>query len=203
MILRALDLLGVAVFAVSGALAAGRKSFDLFGVIVIAAVTAIGGGTIRDLLLGRDPVFWIADASYLWVVLLATVATVAWARARKPPRNSLAIADALGLAFFAIAGAQVAEAVGVGGIVAVLMGTMTGVAGGVVRDVLTNDVPMILRRGELYASAAIGGVTLYLVIQELGLARSPAALVGMLTIVALRFAAIFWGLRLPVFTVKE
>jgi len=201
--MRYLDLLGVAVFAASGALAAGRKSFDLFGVIVIAAVTAIGGGTLRDVLLGRSPVFWIADASYLWVILLATVATVAWARVRRPPRNSLAIADALGLGFFAIAGAQVAESVGVGGIVTVLMGTMTGVAGGVVRDVLTNDVPMILRRGELYASAAIGGVTLYLAIQELGLARSPAALVGMLTIVALRFAAIFWGLRLPVFTVKE
>lgn len=203
MILRVLDLLGVAVFAASGTLAAGRKSFDLFGVIVIAAVTAIGGGTLRDLLLGRSPVFWIADASYLWVILLATVTTVSWARVRRPPRNSLAIADALGLGFFAIGGAQVVESVGLGGIVAVLMGTMTGVAGGVVRDVLTNDVPMILRRGELYASAAIGGLTLYLAVQELGMARFPAAVVGMLTIVALRFAAIFWGLRLPVFTAKE
>jgi len=202
-ILRALDLLGVAVFAVSGALAAGRKSFDLFGVIVIAAVTAIGGGTIRDLLLGRDPVFWIADASYLWVILLAAVATVAWARVRKPPRNSLAIADALGLGFFAVGGAQVAESVGLGGIVAVLMGTMTGVAGGVVRDVLTNEVPMILRRGELYASAAIVGLTLYLVLEAVGLGRSVAALTGMVTIVTLRFAAIIWGLHLPVFTVKE
>jgi uncharacterized membrane protein YeiH len=201
--MRYLDLLGVAVFAASGALAAGRKSFDLFGVIVIGAVTAIGGGTLRDLLLGRSPVFWIADASYLWVILLATVATVAWARVRKPPRNSLAIADALGLGLFAIGGAQVAESVGLGGIVAVLMGTMTGVAGGVVRDVLTNDVPMILRRGELYASAAIGGLALYLAVQELGLAQFPASLMGMTTIVALRFAAIFWGLRLPVFTVKE
>ncbi len=201
--MRYLDLLGVAVFAASGALAAGRKSFDLFGVIVIAAVTAIGGGTLRDLLLGRSPVFWIGDPSYLWVILLATVATVSWARVRKPPRESLAIADALGLAFFAIAGAQVAQSVGLGGIVAVLMGAMTGVAGGVVRDVLTNDVPMILRRGELYASAAIGGVTLYLCLEALGLGRSPSGWVGMLAIVAMRLAAIFWGLRLPVFTVKE
>jgi len=97
----------------------------------------------------------------------------------------------------------VAEAAGVAGIIIVLLGTMTGVAGGVLRDVLTNQVPMILRRGDLYASAAIAGTTLYLVLQTLGMARSPAALVGMATIVALRMAAIVWGLHLPTFTVKE
>lgn len=203
MILRILDLLGVAVFAASGALAAGRKSFDLLGVFVIAAVTAIGGGTLRDLLLDRSPVFWIGDPSYLWVILAAALVTVGWSHRRAPPRNSLAIADAFGLGLFAIGGAQVAEAVGHDGVVVVLMGTMTGVAGGVVRDVLTNEVPMILRRGDLYASAAIVGTTLYLALQVAGVGRSPSALIGMATIVALRIAAIVWGLRLPVFTVKE
>ena len=116
---------------------------------MIAAVTAIGGGTMRDVLLNRGSVFWIADPIYLYVIVAAALATMAWTRFRRPPANALAIADALGLGFFAIGGAQVAEAAGYTGIVVVLMGTMTGSAGGVVRDVLTNDVPMILRRGEL------------------------------------------------------
>lgn len=202
MILKVLDLLGVAVFAASGALAAGRKSLDLLGVLVIAAVTAIGGGTTRDLLMDRT-VFWIADPSYLWVILGAALLTVGWTHWFRPPRNSLAIADALGLGLFAIGGAQVAEAGGMSGIVVVLLGTMTGVAGGVLRDVLTNEVPMILRRGDLYASAAIAGTALYLLLQAGGMERPAAALTGMGTIVALRFAAIIWGLHLPVFTVKE
>jgi uncharacterized membrane protein YeiH len=201
-ILKALDLLGVAVFAASGTLAAGRKGLDLLGVVVVAAVTAIGGGTLRDLLMDR-PVFWIADTSYLWVILGTALATVAWSYRFRPPRDSLAVADALGLGLFAVGGAQVAEAAGLAGIVVVLLGTMTGAAGGVIRDVLTNEVPMILRRGELYASAAIAGTTLYLLLQGAGMARPAAALVGMGTIVALRTAAIVWGLRLPTYSVRE
>lgn len=201
MILKVLDLLGVAVFAASGALAAGRKSLDLLGVLVIAAVTAVGGGTTRDLLMDRR-VFWMDDPSYLWVILAAALLTVGWTHWFRPPRNSLAIADALGLSLFAIGGAQVAEAGGASGIIVVLLGTMTGVAGGVIRDVLTDQVPMILRRGELYASAAIVGTALYLVLQSFGMPRSPATLTAMGTIVALRLAAIGWGLHLPVFTVK-
>lgn len=202
-ILRVVDLLGVAVFAASGALAAGRKQLDLLGVLVIAAVTAIGGGTIRDLLLDRNPVFWVADPDYLWVILAAALVTMAWTRWRRPPKNALAVADALGLGFFAVGGAQVAEAVGHGGIVVVLMGTMTGVAGGVLRDVLVNDIPMILRRGDLYASAAIAGTSAYLLLKAGGLAETPAALTGMGLIVALRLAAILWGLHLPVFHFRE
>src|SRR5262244_2246996 len=97
-----LDLLGVAVFAASGVLAAGRKSMDLLGVAVIAMVTALGGGTLRDLLLDRHPLAWIADVSYLWASLAATAATIAWVRVRMPPERALLVADALGLAFFAI-----------------------------------------------------------------------------------------------------
>ena len=203
MILRLLDLLGVAVFAASGTLAAGRKSFDLLGVLVIAAVTAIGGGTIRDVLLARESVFWIADPIYLYVIVAAALATMAWTRFRRPPANALAIADALGLGFFAIGGAQVAEAAGHTGIVVVLMGTITGSAGGVVRDVLTNEVPMILRRGELYASAAIAGTGLYLVLQAAGMDLGLAGILGAVCIVAIRGAAILWGLHLPTFTFRD
>lgn len=202
-ILRVLDLLGVAVFAASGTLAAGRRRLDLLGVLVIAAVTAIGGGTIRDVLLGTGGVFWLDDPIYLYVIVAAALVTMAWARSHRPPDNTLAIADALGLGFFAIGGAQVAEAAGHTGIVVVLMGTMTGSAGGVVRDVLTNQVPMILRRGELYATAAIVGTGLYLALQAVGVPMVAAGVAGTVTIVAIRFAAVLWGWQLPTFAVHE
>lgn len=202
MILYVLDLLGVAVFAASGALAAGRKSLDLLGVVVIAAVTAIGGGTIRDVLLDRHPVFWIDDPTYLVVIIGAALLTVVWTRFRRPPDESLAVADALGLAFFTIGGAQIAEEAGLSAIIIVLMGTITGSAGGVIRDVLSAEIPLIFRRGQLYASTAIAGASVYLLLLGTGLDRTAAALVGMAAIVALRLASVLWGLRLPVFELK-
>jgi uncharacterized membrane protein YeiH len=193
----ALDLLGVAVFAASGVLAAGRRHMDLVGVTVIALVTALGGGTLRDVLLARHPIAWIADVSYLWTSLAATAATLAWIRIRTPPDRALVLADALGLAFFAVGGTQIAQGVGHSGIVAVLMGTITGVAGGVVRDVLCAEVPLLLRSGELYASAAIAGTTAYLLMEAAGIPRPIAATTGMVVVVALRLASIHRGLTVP------
>jgi uncharacterized membrane protein YeiH len=202
-LLYALAMIGVAVFAVSGALAAGRKGLDLLGVVVIAVVTAIGGGTLRDLLLDRHPIFWIGDPLHLWVILGATAATVVYARYRRPPERALVIADALGLALFTISGAQLAEAAGLTGVIVVVMGVITGVAGGVIRDVLTAQIPLIFRRGSLYATAAIAGAVVYLALQAAGVARPAAALTGMATITALRFASIWWKLQLPVFALAE
>lgn len=200
-ILYLLDLVGVGVFAVSGALAAGRKSLDLLGVVVIAVVTAIGGGTLRDLLLDRHPIFWIADPLYIVVIACAALATVAWTRRLRPPTNSLVIADALGLALFSVTGAQIAQNAGLSPVIVVLMGTMTGTAGGMIRDVLTNEIPLILRpQMELYATAAIAGITLYLVLQAMGVPRAPAGVAGMVAIAGLRFAAILRNLKLPVFS---
>src|SRR5687768_1966185 len=122
---------------------------DVLGVMVIAIVTAIGGGTIRDLLLDRHPVFWIEDPSHLVVSILAAVLTLVYARFRRPPTHSLAIADALGLALFTIVGAQIAQQKLTDPILVVVMGTMTGVAGGVIRDVLSAEIPLIFRKGEL------------------------------------------------------
>lgn len=198
-----LQLLGAAVFAVSGALAAGRKRMDLLGVIVIAIVTAIGGGTIRDLLLDRHPVVWIEDPTHLVVSAIAAVLTLVYARFRRPPTNSLAIADALGLALFTITGAQIAQREMISPIVVVVMGTMTGVAGGVIRDVLSAEVPLIFRKGELYATAAIAGATLYLVLESAGTPRQVAALVGMAAIAGLRLASILWKLQLPVLPIRD
>jgi uncharacterized membrane protein YeiH len=203
MILYLLDLVGVAVFAVSGAIAAGRKRFDLLGVAVIATVTAIGGGTIRDVLLDRHPVFWIEDPTYLLVALSAAALTLLYARFRKPPRIALFIADALGLALFTISGSQVAEERNLPGVIVVLMGTITGTAGGLLRDVLSAEVPLLLRQTDLYATAAIAGATAYLMLQGAGLGRTHAALAGMAAVAGLRLAAILWRLRLPVFPVPD
>jgi uncharacterized membrane protein YeiH len=174
----------VGVFAASGALAAGRKSFDWIGVGVIAVVTAIGGGTLRDLLLDRHPIFWIADTTYLWVVLAAAVATLLYVRRRRPPNGSLLVADALGLALFTISGAQVAEAQGLPALIVVTMGAITGAAGGVLRDVLCNEVPLLFGRATLYATAAIAGAALPRP-QALEVERTSAALAGM-GVIALR-----------------
>ena len=194
-----LDLAGVAVFAISGAIAAGRAGLDLLGVVVIASFTAIGGGTVRDLLLNRHPLFWIQDPTYLIVITVAALGTVLYARLFPLFERSLLVADALGLALFAIVGAQIAESAGLSPIIVVLMGTMTGVAGGVLRDVLTAQVPLILRRGEIYATAAIAGIALYLVLQAMGASRTGAVASGVVTVAALRLLAILYGWQLPAF----
>jgi uncharacterized membrane protein YeiH len=176
---------------------------DLLGVIVLAAVTAIGGGTIRDVLLDRHPIFWLADTTYLVVIVGAALLTVAYTRWRPPPRAALLGADALGLALFSVAGAQIAEAAGVPAVGGVLLGTVTGTAGGAVRDVLSARIPLVLRRGDLYASAAIAGTTTYFVLEGLGMLRGPASLAGMTVCASLRFAAIWWRLTLPVFELRD
>jgi uncharacterized membrane protein YeiH len=202
MLLYVLDLIGVAVFAVSGALAAGRKHLDLLGVIVLALVTAIGGGTIRDLLLNRHPLFWLADPAYLIVIISAALMTVAYARWRRPPEVALLYADALGLAMFSIIGARIAERTGLPAVACVLLGTITGTAGGVVRDVLSAEIPQLLRRGNLYASAAILGITVYFVLAAAGVSHAVANLVGLVVIAAVRLAAIAFRLQLPVFALE-
>ena len=197
-----LDLIGVAVFAVSGALVAGRKSMDLLGVVVIAVVTAIGGGTIRDVLLDRSPIFWLDNTTYLMVIIASAAFTTVYTRYRKPPLQALLIADAFGLALFTISGAQIAEQAGLPWISVMLMGAITGAAGGVIRDVLCAEIPLILRR-DIYATAALAGGGLYVLLQTLGVPDLAATLAGMAVVVALRFAAILWGWRLPVFRLRH
>jgi len=202
-LLHILDLIGVAVFAISGALAAGRRRLDLIGVVVLAAVTAIGGGTIRDVLLDRRPIFWLVDPGYLTVIVLSALATLLYTRWARVPWQTLAIADALGLALFSVAGAQIAEKAGLPAGACVLLGAVTGAAGGVIRDVLTAQIPMVLQRGSLYATAALAGTSLYVVFVRLGIAQRPAVIAGMIVVALLRLAAIRWELMLPAFELRE
>jgi uncharacterized membrane protein YeiH len=202
-LLRVLDLIGVAVFAISGALAAGRRRLDLIGVVVLAAVTAIGGGTIRDVLLDRHPIFWLSDPSYLIVILGSAIATLLYTRWARIPWQTLDVADALGLALFSVVGAQIARNAGLPAVACVLLGTVTGSAGGVIRDVLTAQIPMVMQRGSLYATASLVGTSLYIALARLGIAEQAAAFAGMLVIAAVRLAAIRWKLMLPSFELRE
>lgn len=197
-----LDRLGVAVFAASGALAGIAAQFDLLGVFVLASITAVGGGTLRDVLLNQHPIFWIKDPGPIHAIIAAVGVTLVWVHFLPIPTDALLIADALGLALFAISGAQVAERAGCGAFVTILMGTLTGAGGGVVRDVLSAKVPLILHQ-DIYASAAIAGIAVYLVLRR---ARAPTALAfaaGVGTVALTRLASIALGLRLPVFSLPQ
>lgn len=198
-----LELAGVALFAISGVLAAGRKNLDMFGAAVIAVVASIGGGTLRDILLDRHPIFWIAKPAYLWVILGATAVSLSYLRIWVASRRALLVVDALGLAFFTIGGVRIALEAGHPAPVAALMGIITGVAGGVIRDVLTAEIPMVLRPGRLYATAAIAGASLYLLLAWARVPEAAAGYAGMAAIAALRFAAIRWDLGLPVVRLPE
>ncbi|MEW5709962.1 MAG: trimeric intracellular cation channel family protein [Pseudomonadota bacterium] len=199
--LYAIGLCAVAVNAATGVLEAGRKPIDLFGMVVVALAAALGGGTLRDLLLDR-PVFWIADVSYLWTAVAAGLATFVLVRRLRLPLNLFLIPDALGLALFTVLGTQIALAMEVDGFVASLMGVITGVFGGVLRDVLCNEVPLVFG-GELYATAAWAGALLLVALNHFGIDANASAALATAAVLALRLAAIRWRIRLPIFVARR
>lgn len=197
-----LDIFGIVVFAFSGALMAGRYKLDPFGVVVLASVTAIGGGTIRDVIL-QTQVFWVAKPYYLYVILATSLLTIVLIRQPKRiPKRFLLISDALGLALFAVLGTQKSLYLGAPVPVAIVLGTITGVAGGMIRDVLCNVIPMILRQ-EIYALAAMLGGCLYILFDWLGWSENQAIIVSMSAALLLRLAAIYWRVSLPAFDIPE
>lgn len=198
-----LDFFGIAVFAISGALVAGRKRFDVFGVMVVALITCLGGGTLRDLILDAHPVVWIENTHYLSVGVLAALSTFFWVRIRHIPLRFLEVCDAVGLAFFTIAGVQKALNLGHSPEICVIMGVMTGVAGGIIRDIVCNEIPLIFHK-EIYATAAILGALAFLYLPDvLGVSAGIAAVIGMLTTLSLRLAGIYRGWSLPAFLTQD
>ncbi|MCH1928678.1 trimeric intracellular cation channel family protein [Shewanella acanthi] len=197
------DLCGTAVFALSGALAAGKHRMDPFGVIVLASVTAIGGGSIRDALIGATPVFWIRDHNYIIVILVTVL--ICLAMVRRPHRISqyaLPVADAFGLALFTIIGAEKALNLGLSGMIAVVLGLITGVGGGIIRDILCRQIPMVLRT-EIYATASIFGGIGYTVSLAYGMGDKMALFLAMTSTLFIRLCAIKWHLSLPAFDLKS
>lgn len=197
-----IGLAAVAVNALTGVLDAGRQKMDLIGVVMVGCATALGGGTVRDVLLDRQ-VFWIADQTYLIVALATTVLTFFAVRGLRLPPRLFLIPDAVGLALFTIVGTQVALEWQAPWLVATLLGVITGVVGGVLRDVLCNEVPLVFVRGELYASAAWAGALALVGLQALGISPVVAAWAGMAVVLAARLAAMAFRITLPTYSERK
>lgn len=201
-ILLVLDLIGVAVFAVSGALEAARRQMDPIGLIVIGTATGIGGGTLRDLVLGVRPVFWVQDQVFLITCVITSVSVFWWAKALRSRFTVLLWLDAVGMAMFAVAGTQKAVSLGAPGFVAALMGVMTASFGGLIRDVLCGEKPLIFHK-EIYATAALAGSVTFLVLRATPLPQEFQAGLGFLAAFLVRAAAIRWGWSLPQYKADE
>lgn len=195
-----ISLGAVAMMAAAGVLEAGRKRFDLFGMVVVALAAALGGGSLRDVLLDR-PVFWVADQTYLIAALIAAMLTFFLARLFALPARLFLIPDAAGLALFTISGTKAALVWGAPWLVASFMGVITGVVGGILRDVLCNEDPLVFQ-GTLYATAAWVGALVFLGLMTWGIDPGQAAMAGGTLIFLLRVAAIRWDIALPRFTAR-
>ncbi|MCH9742783.1 MAG: trimeric intracellular cation channel family protein [Proteobacteria bacterium] len=196
-LLTILDLMGTIVFAITGLLAASRHQLDLFGAIVLAMVTAVGGGTLRDLIL-NVPVFWLTHTEYIYIIVATTLMVAFYRRAHVIPVQVLLLLDAIGLAVFSIIGAQKALSLGFADVIAVMMGIMTGVVGGMIRDVLVGEVPLILRK-EIYATASFLGASVYVVAVSFSSIAWFAILLSMTATLVARLGGVFLGWRLPKF----
>ncbi|CED70559.1 TRIC cation channel family protein [Aliivibrio wodanis] len=203
MLIYIIDMFGTAIFAISGVLLAGRLKMDPFGVTVLASVTAIGGGTIRDMALGATPVFWINDTNYLLVIFITCILTMLIIRRPKRlPWYVLPVSDAIGLAVFVGIGVEKTLSYNADPMVAVIMGVITGCGGGIIRDVLAREVPMVLR-SEVYATACILGGIVHTSALEFNIESSTAMLIGVAATLSIRLAAIRWHLSLPTFALNK
>lgn len=199
-----IEHLGVSIAAITGVLAARGKQVDLFGVLVLALVTAFGGGTVRDVLLGSLPVFWMADQSFIINATATAVVTFYLVRYHELPVSVLMVADAFALALFTIIGTRKGLAFPVSPSIAVMMGVTTGVAGGILRDLLIGEIPLVFRREiYLYATAAFGGALVLVLLDEYSPDAKWNALTGLLFTLLLRLAGIRWQIRLPMFRPKS
>ncbi len=192
------DPVAIAVFAASGALVASRKQLDPVGFMLIATVTGLGGGTVRDLLLGRTPVFWLGAPLLLAVCCGVALLVFLTAHRLESRFQALLWADALGLALYAVVGAEVALVAGADPWAAVLLGTITATFGGMLRDVICAELPLILRR-EIYATAAAAGAMLFVGLRAAGTGRDAAMAAGMALGFVIRAAAISRGWSLPAY----
>lgn len=198
-----LDHFGVAVGAITGVLAARGKRVDLFGILVLALVTAFGGATVRDVLAGDLPVIWLRGPWLLVNVVLTALLTFVLARFHPPPQRLLLVVDALVLAAFAMIGTTKGIALHFSAPVCVLLGVITSVAGGIGRDVLMGEVPMVFRSEiHLYATAALIGSAGCVALELLGISATIATLAGGALVLALRLAGIYWKLSLPLFETR-
>lgn len=193
-----LGLAGITVFAISGALDAARKEMDILGFMLIGTVTGLGGGTIRDLLLGRSPVYWIDQPIYVGLCLTVTALTYFTVPYIASRTKALIWMDAIGISLFCVTGTQIALEQGVSPLIAVCMGIMTATFGGIIRDVLCG-VSLVLGQRELYVTTTVLGSTTYLLLRSLNVPDDLSAIIGFLMAFILRSCAILFHLQLPTY----
>lgn len=190
-----IDYSGTLVFSISGVLIGVEKKFDLFGVMILGFVTAIGGGTLRDLLIGSTPAGWLQDEIYLYLILAAVPIVYFFKNTIIQWRKSVFIFDTIGISLFTILGVQKTLAIGLSPQAAVLMGVVSAVFGGVIRDVLANEIPLIFRK-EIYAFACLSGSIVFLIVGYF-LSEQMALLISFITVMAIRILAIRFHWELP------
>jgi len=198
-----LEYIGTVAFAISGAVAAGRKKMDLVGVVVLACIVSVGGGTLRDLLLGATPVFWVSNPTFLLVGAVTALIVIPLSRTGALDLlqrfRIVQVSDAAGMALFVVVGTNVAIAAGADPIAAAIVGVIAGVAGGIIRDILANDVPDVLRGGQFYATAALAGALVYVLLLEFDLDQAVVFWVPIVIILAIRIVSVLMGWGVPTF----
>lgn len=191
-----LDLIGTLVFAISGSLMAKQHDFDIFGAAVVAFVTALGGGTIRDLLIGVTPVGWMIDPQYLAAVITGVVMVLIFPSYLLKLRKTMFLFDTIGIGIFTLIGIQKALGLGLSPMIALMMGIVSAVFGGVIRDILCTEVPLIFRK-EIYATACLAGGAIYLLSIYLGVNNSLAMITSMCIIIGIRLVSVLKHIALP------
>ena len=191
-----LDILGTFAFAISGALVASEQKFDLFGVVIIAFVTAVGGGMLRDILINAHPINWIGDLNYIYIILVAVLATFLFKSKILPLYKTLFLFDTVGISVFTLLGLQKGLTFDLHPLVALIMGMISAVFGGVLRDVLTNKVPLIFEK-EIYASACLAGGVSYLILNYIEIPKDYNFIISASIIIIVRLIAVKFHLQLP------
>lgn len=199
MLLHIIYLIAITAESMSGALAAGRRNMDIFGVAFIAFVTALGGGTVRDILLGNYPIIWTQHALYIYVTISAGLLTILIARYMRQLNVLFLVLDSLGLIAFTIIGSDVALSLGYSTEVTIMAGMVTGIFGGILRDIICNKTPIVLRK-ELYASVSLVVAILYLAMLHFSVNHDLALVIAFIAGLTMRLAAIYWAWSLPVFS---
>jgi uncharacterized membrane protein YeiH len=197
-----LDLLGTAAFAISGALFAIKKRMDTFGVLIIAFVTAVGGGTLRDILIGADRITWMRDLNYSYVILAAFILAIIFRKKIGYLSKSLFLFDTIGLGIFTIIGTEIGLQNDFHPIICVALGTITATFGGVIRDTLSNEIPLIFQK-EIYATACIFGAVTYLILNRFQIDQDLIHILTTLMVITVRLIAVKFKLKLPTFYSTE
>ena len=197
-----LDLLGTIAFAISGALSAMNRRLDLFGIFIIAFVTAIGGGTIRDILIGNTPVTWMENTIYIYLIGFVTILAIMFRKDLDHLKKSLFLFDTIGLGIFTITGVEIGIQNDLNPIISITLGTMTGTFGGVIRDILCNEIPVIFRK-EIYATACIVGGMAFILLYEAGMQQDLIYILTSLTVILIRLMAVRFQISLPSFYLSD